>query len=341
MNNINTTEDHTPSTLIAMAIEKGLDVNSLEKLMELQDRWEAKQAKKLFFNAMSKFQAEVGDIKKSKLVDYATKDGGRKRYKYADLAEIDNAIKVPLAKYGLTKSFHIKEENGRIHVSCKISHNAGHSEITTMSGLADPSGNKNAIQASGSTITYLQRYTLIGALGLTTADEDDDGSSGVEENKKHSEISNSNASKKDKVSGGASNSFKKPEPPKNVNKSEIDSDLKKAISELEKADTLEKLKEVGQKFKEKFGKDKQFLEAGIRRKKEIEKLIKDNSSLIEDAEIVTPNEKLRAEIENADLESLDAMWDNTEIQEMIKADVKLHEFYAQRLEEEEKNEETK
>jgi hypothetical protein len=341
MNNINTTEDHTPSTLIAMAIEKSIEVDKLEKLLELQERWEAKEAKKKFYDAMAKFQSEIGEIRKTKVVDYVTKDGGRKRYKYAPLSEIDEAIKKSLAKYGLTKSFYIKEENGRIYVSCKISHEAGHSEITTMSGVADASGNKNAIQASGSTITYLQRYTLIGALGLTTADEDNDGESRVEEGNKHSSNSNLNALKKEKPTGGVSNSFKKPEPPKNVNKSEIDSDLKKAISELEKADTLEKLKEVGQKFKEKFGKDKQFLEAGIRRKKEIEKLIKDNSSLIEDAEIVTPNEKLRAEIENADLESLDAMWDNTEIQEMIKADEKLHEFYAQRLEEEEKNEETK
>src|SRR5690606_10591416 len=39
----------------------------------------------------------------------------------------------------------------------------------------DGSGNKNAIQGIGSTSTYLQRYTLSAAFGLTTADEDDDG----------------------------------------------------------------------------------------------------------------------------------------------------------------------
>ena len=40
--------------------------------------------------------------------------------------------------------------------------------------MPDTSGKKNEIQSRGSTITYLQRYTLIGALGLTTADEDID-----------------------------------------------------------------------------------------------------------------------------------------------------------------------
>ena len=44
-----------------------------------------------------------------------------------------------------------------------------------MSGAPDTSGKKNTIQAQGSSVTYLQRYSLIGALGLTTADEDIDG----------------------------------------------------------------------------------------------------------------------------------------------------------------------
>jgi hypothetical protein len=39
----------------------------------------------------------------------------------------------------------------------------------------DMSGGKNDIQQIGSTQTYLQRYTLIGGLGLSTADEDNDG----------------------------------------------------------------------------------------------------------------------------------------------------------------------
>lgn len=44
-----------------------------------------------------------------------------------------------------------------------------------MRAPSDLSGNKNAIQAIGSTTTYLMRYTLIAAFGLTTADEDNDG----------------------------------------------------------------------------------------------------------------------------------------------------------------------
>lgn len=64
---------------------------------------------------------------------------------------------------------------------CIISHVDGHDESTTMSAEADTSGNKNAIQSRGSSVTYLQRYTLIGALGISTADEDVDGQGTKEE----------------------------------------------------------------------------------------------------------------------------------------------------------------
>jgi hypothetical protein len=50
----------------------------------------------------------------------------------------------------------------------------GHSEENTLMAGKDDSGNKNGIQAIGSTVTYLQRYTLKAALGLA-AGADDDG----------------------------------------------------------------------------------------------------------------------------------------------------------------------
>ena len=63
-------------------------------------------------------------------------------------------------------------------MTCILSHRDGHSEETTLSAGRDDSGNKNSIQAVGSTVTFLQRYTLKAALGLAAA-EDDDGKSAV------------------------------------------------------------------------------------------------------------------------------------------------------------------
>jgi len=51
----------------------------------------------------------------------------------------------------------------------------GHSESVTLQSATDDSGKKNNIQALGSAITYLQRYTLLSITGLATEDQDDDG----------------------------------------------------------------------------------------------------------------------------------------------------------------------
>ena len=69
----------------------------------------------------------------------------------------------------------MQELGDKITVTCILSHIEGHSESTTLSSIADGSGNKNSIQGIGSTVTYLERYTLTGVLGLTSADSDMDG----------------------------------------------------------------------------------------------------------------------------------------------------------------------
>ena len=58
-------------------------------------------------------------------------------------------------------------------MTCVISHRDGYSEETTLTAGNDESGNKNSIQAIGSAATYLQRYTLKLALGLSAAKDDD------------------------------------------------------------------------------------------------------------------------------------------------------------------------
>jgi hypothetical protein len=56
----------------------------------------------------------------------------------------------------------------------------GHSESTSLSASPDTSGSKNAIQAIGSTVSYLQRYTILALTGLATEDMDDDGHAAAE-----------------------------------------------------------------------------------------------------------------------------------------------------------------
>ena len=167
--------EESPQNLISLAIEKGVNIEQLERLLALKERWDAAQANKSFIAAMSNFQKEVPAIEKKKLVKYASKTGGNVSYKYAELGEIDETIKGAMASNGLSKRWEIKEGGDKIICTCIISHIDGHTESTSMSSLKDMSGGKNEIQSRASAISYLQRYTLIGVLGLTTATEDNDG----------------------------------------------------------------------------------------------------------------------------------------------------------------------
>lgn len=169
------TIDDSPASLLALAVQNNASIEHLERLMALKERWDAIQAKKHFLESLSHFQNDVPAITKGKQVGYTAKNGAFVGYKYAELGDIDEAIKAAMSKSGLSKRWEISEDGEKIICTCIISHIDGHEEKTTMSSIKDASGNKNEIQSRASAVTYLQRYTLIGALGLTTASEDNDG----------------------------------------------------------------------------------------------------------------------------------------------------------------------
>lgn len=160
----------TPAELLTLAVSKDLDIDKLAKLMELQKEYNADLARKAFFAALSDFQIDCPEIRKGKEVNF-----GNTKYSYAPLADIDRQIKRPLKDCGLSKRWEIHDTGEEIEVVCLVTHLDGHTERTAMKSKPDVSGSKNPIQARGSAIEYMKRYTLIGALGLTTADQDIDG----------------------------------------------------------------------------------------------------------------------------------------------------------------------
>lgn len=164
----------TPMEMLASAVSSGASVDTLTQLMALQERWEKNQARKAFEAAMSAVKAELPRIVKTRKVDFTTQKG-RTNYQYEDLASIMNQIGPVLSRHGLSVRYRTTTNlNEPISVTCIISHSMGHSEENTLMAGRDDSGNKNSIQQIGSTVTYLQRYTLKAALGLA-AGVDDDG----------------------------------------------------------------------------------------------------------------------------------------------------------------------
>jgi hypothetical protein len=167
----------TPMDMLNRAVGQGASIEVLEKLMTLQERWEANQARKAFDEAMAAAKAEVPTITKNREVDFSSSKG-RTNYRHEDLAEIARTVDPILSRHGLSYRFRVTSNISEpVTVTCILSHRAGHSEETTLSAGRDDSGNKNSIQAVGSAITYLQRYTLKAALGLAASSDDDGGAS--------------------------------------------------------------------------------------------------------------------------------------------------------------------
>lgn len=173
----------TPMEMLAMAVQQGADLEKLEKLMGLQERWEANEARKAFVAALSAFKAEAVKVTKNKLVDF-TSAKGRTSYKHATLDHICEVLGEVLSRHGLSFRWEIKQEQ-RVSVTCHLQHVLGHTESVTMTGPADDTGNKNAIQQVGSTVTYLQRYTLLAITGTATGEDDNDGRPPVPDRDQH------------------------------------------------------------------------------------------------------------------------------------------------------------
>lgn len=167
-----TTHAITPMQMLSVAVERGTDIAQLEKLMDLQSRWEQSEARKAFNAAFSAFKAEAVTIVKSTVI----KDGPLKGKKHANLHDVIVATTPKLSAHGLAISWKLtRDEKDWMEVTCTLRHVAGHSESVSMGAAPDTGPGRNAIQARGSAKSYLERYTATAILGLAAADEDDDG----------------------------------------------------------------------------------------------------------------------------------------------------------------------
>ena len=162
------TQSGTLIDLLRAAVDKGADVATLERLAKLYEAAELGQKKAEFNNALAAAKAELRPVIKDKQVGSL--------YKYETMAAIAAEIDPVLAKHGLFAIFpdaeHTeKHEPNRIYVTCRLSHRNGYSIEKTLDGPPDTGQNRNAIQAMGSTMTYLQRYALRAILGLAVSNE--------------------------------------------------------------------------------------------------------------------------------------------------------------------------
>lgn len=193
MNAITPTDNLTPMALDAAPVSEAgsllavisqaatnpaIDVDKLERLMGLYERITDRGAREAYYAALAEMQPELpvidenGGIKNNAGVVQST---------YAKWEDINDAIRPILHKYGFALSFRPgRDPQGLVTVTGVLSHRQGHSEEATFTLPVDSSGNKNGVQALGSSMSYGQRYTAKALLNITSRhrdDRDDNGQS--------------------------------------------------------------------------------------------------------------------------------------------------------------------
>lgn len=166
-------ESASPVRLIEMAIQQNADVEKLEKLMDLQERWDARQAEAAFNAALNRVQANLPTIEKD-AANTQTKS------KYSKLETVNAALVPVYAEQGFSISWGTDTSpvDGHIRVVGDLSHAHGHTRRYFLDVPLDNVGaqgnvNKTKVHATGSSVSYGRRYLTLMMFNASTYDDVD------------------------------------------------------------------------------------------------------------------------------------------------------------------------
>ena len=157
------------------ASNQQVDIDKLERLLQMRERMQANEAKAAYAAALSRLQPKLPLIKERGGIRGSS---GNVQSKYALWEDVVGAITPILASEGFALSFRTGNEGEKVTVTGVLSHALGHSEQTSLTLPIDTSGSKNAVQSVGSSTSYGKRYTAAALLNLRTGEIDDDGKAG-------------------------------------------------------------------------------------------------------------------------------------------------------------------
>jgi hypothetical protein len=177
------------NALIRFGLEKGGAeiVPAIRELVELRWKMEERDARKAFFDALSQFRAKCPPILKTRENEQftVTRRGGAKvKAKYAPLDEIDRIARPIASECGLTWTWNTRVDGSMMTITCRVMHILGYFEESSVTMPCESKAGSSPQQKYGSAQTYGMRYSLVAALGITTADTDVDGITGEGESEK-------------------------------------------------------------------------------------------------------------------------------------------------------------
>ena len=156
------------------AVDSRVDADKLGKLMELQERAEARDAEKQFNAAFAAAMLEMPRVAKRGKKDM----GGKGTIMYATYDDVDAAVRPIETRHGFARSFATRSSADKGYVMVlRLTHSAGHSITSERPCRPDPGPGRNEIQAEGSGESYSRRYLTLAVWNIVAVGADDDANS--------------------------------------------------------------------------------------------------------------------------------------------------------------------
>ena len=165
--------------MLKMALDKGLPIETLEKLLAMRKELKAEAASEAFTEALAEFQSECPVISKGKDVEFS----GKKQYSYATFDMIIRQVQGLLGKHGFSYSFKLEEKETGIMATCILKHKAGHFETSDFTADVKGTNMMSGAQITSSKATYAKRNAFCNVTGIVTGDDDNDAPKTKEEAK--------------------------------------------------------------------------------------------------------------------------------------------------------------
>ena len=167
---------HQPDPVMSMiqsAIDKGMDVASLQGLFEMQRQYAKDRAAEKFAESLRRFQSLMPAIEKKNPVYGKNKELGP-QYHFAPLEDIMEVAQPILDQCEITPTFDTSFEGSLMRTTCHVRVGT-HVEDTSVTLGIPTIPNANNAQMAGACVKYGMRYALIAALNIRVKGEDTDG----------------------------------------------------------------------------------------------------------------------------------------------------------------------
>lgn len=163
------------------AADPSVDVDKMERLMQMHERFVDRNAAAAFNAAMVRAQNRIRPVTR-RAVNLQTNSS------YAKLEDIDREISPIYTEEGFSLSFGTDDSPlaGHVRVLCDVMHQDGHTKQYKADLPLDATGiggktNKTGVHAHGSTYSYARRYLTMMIFNVVMANEDDDGNATTEQ----------------------------------------------------------------------------------------------------------------------------------------------------------------